>query len=429
MPQLPSPPAIGRLATVLFAVFVISRLAFLVPPFQQLLNGEGGVDLQARRAELEWTMHGVNPEAARRLLLFESLKKSGEKPWLDPSTLPTKEEISVGRFTDGDFSSINPHLAAYPSWCYPLLAPMIWPPWPATTGYFTAVLVLSLAAFLWLCVRVVDRSWRWVALFVCLIPMSAYSASVFTGQVTIPAMLVIAGYGLMLHKQRWEWAGVLLAISAFKPTMSVLFAVALLAQVVCGRARLTQAVKAVAICASILLSSTLLVWWLVGTNPVAAQVGVVGGNSDAAAAGYGVLPLVVAAGLSNGTATLALAALGLGVAATVPWLMRHYTLLCQFAVLGVLSRLWTYHRHYDDLLLVFLLLALLVEVRRGSLLSLVALVLMAMTLATPTPTSTMLELWRVGVWLMATGALLIEARGALLRGTRGLRSDAEPAQP
>lgn len=420
-----------RLTAVLFGLLVLSRLVMLVPSFSDLMSGQGGGDLRARRAELVWVMHGVSPHLALERLKDEKLLEQLVQPSIENPqgsaargaqgpALATLQDIAEGSFAD------DPGLAAYPHWSYPLYAALVWPSWPTTGVFYAGLLVCCIIGFCWWATTLFIGNWRWVALLVCLLPMPSWSVAVYTGQFSIPLVLLLAVLSIALRRGRWRCAGVLLGFAAMKPTSCTLFAFALLRPSVGSRSKWRGAIEAAAIAGGMVVGSSLLIWWRTGVDPWTAFQGLRAGNVAAASFGYGLMPLLARLGVPDDLLMTTFAVVGLGLALWVPWGLRRHTVLCQFAVFGLLSRLWAYHRHYDDLLLLFLLLALLHEVTRGSRLALAALLCMGMSLASPVPTSSLHEVGRVLVWVLSAAILVWESRDdRRAEGAVGLNS--EPA--
>lgn len=418
-------PATGRWIGVFLALLIVSRLAVLAPGFGHLLEWSDAVDLDTRRTELEWVRLGVDP-----VLAVERVRAAkGHAPRV------AKPLRSLAKIDDAAFEAVDPgrvrsNQVAYPPWSYPLMAPLIWPPWPATRVYYAVVALAALVGVLAWARRLLDGVWGWGAVFVCLLPASSWAVGFHLGQLSAPVLLALMLFAGRLAAGRAWSGGAILGWSAVKPTSTALFAVLLLAPRFARRASWRWVGKATLAAATVVSLATAAVWARVGTSPWhwlehLRQAGTVLDHQ-----GYGLLPLL------ERVAPASSALLPVAVAGVLPFVLhrlRDAGLLVQMALVGLAARLWTYHQHWDDLLLVFLLLALLVEVRRGSVLSLLALLATATTLATPTPSSEAMGLWRVLVWGLSAAVLVCEhlragealardpdsPRAVLLDGRRG----------
>lgn len=397
----------GWLFLGLLMLLLGSRAVFFLDGAVGALRPGGSGDLFGRYSEFQWVQAGQDPHPALRRL------RSDAGRWSPPGeggVLPERSEIAVGHFSDGDFSEINIALAHYPQWSYALLAPLLLVPWPATMWVMLGLNGLGLLVLLRWARSLLDGWWGWVSVFAFLIPMHAWSVGLVVGQLSV---LIMAGQVLLLHalaSQRSGLAATSLGWLAVKPTSSALFGWFALLPWLQGRAPLRFSVRTVAGVALLIVGATVAVWAWTATPPWIWMRQVFMYNSYAAEAGYGVLTLAENS-LPNVRRNTLLAALtGFVLQGAAIWFFRRSSLLVHFAVAGLISRFWAYHRHYDDVLLVFLMLALVVECRRGSWLCGIALLVLASAYGTPTPSSELMNGWRIGVSVLALVVLLVEHR-------------------
>jgi hypothetical protein len=124
----------------------------------------------------------------------------------------------------------------------------------------------------------------------------------------------------------------------------------------------------------------------------------------------GILRLLLEAHVPRGPAVLALMAVSMILAGALAFRYRYHSLLVRAAMLSVAGRLWTYHRRYDDLMLVFLLLALGESaLRRRTGVAWAAFLAVGLTLWLPfreNDNGLLLILVKVSIWILALIELL-----------------------
>ena len=237
-----------------------------------------------------------------------------------------------------------------PPWAYAFGVVLTWPEWPAVRAYFALVNVVALAFLMWWAYHLPRDATAETRLLLMAAVGAFGGACTATevGQVSIVVTALLAG-ALWSDRSGLPYlCGILVALAMIKPTIAAPFAVALL---VTARYRAAIASAGYAVLASS------ITWMVTGVTPwhmlqqmAAASTtfindGTLGlvdiasliGMSPAATV---VLPLVVAL---PGLALMAIVRPSLPLA---------------FAVASVWGRLWTYHKSYDDLMLVFVLVPL-----------------------------------------------------------------------
>lgn len=403
---------------LLLLALLASRAIFLVDGAVGAFGEKGSGDLYARYSEFQWVRAGQDPYPALRRLRVDADR------WVraDGVRVPTLDEISVGEFADGDFSKVNPALAHYPQWSYALLAPLLLVPWPATIWALLALDLLTFALLFRWARSLLDGWWGWLAVFVVLLPVHSWSVGLFVGQLSLLVMGVQVLLLRALAENRVGLATASLSWLAVKPTSGTLFGWTLLLPWLQKRTSPRFVVRSVVGVVAAVLGATLAVSIWTGTGPGTWLSQVYGDNRGAMNSGYGLLPLLGISLDATGAVTLGAAVCGFLLQGAAVWFLRNSSLLVHFAVAGCLSRYWAYHRHYDDVLLLFLLLALVVECRRGSWLCGIALLAMASAFGTPTPSSALMSSWRVALALLALVVLVVEHR----RSNRALVGDSTP---
>lgn len=152
-----------------------------------------------------------------------------------------------------------------------------------------------------------------------------------------------------LERQHFGRAGLFLGFAALKPQSSAPFAFLLLRR---------HGIRAVAAAALLIGATTLVASLHVGRSPLHILRQVFGQAAHWEGGDSGILRLLLEAGVPRAAAIPALAGTSLIVGGALLHRYRHASLALQAALLCVVARLWAYHRRYDDMLLVFLLIPL-----------------------------------------------------------------------
>jgi hypothetical protein len=179
--------------------------------------------------------------------------------------------------------------------------------------------------------------------------MSANAATLRLGQYGIicNAFLVI----MMLAEDRgWNIsAGLAWALSATKPSISVLYFL-----IPAVRLRIAAIATAIAY----LISAALLAGYIVQTSPMEMVTQMIGQSAAVSAGGVGPLNVLMDYKLPYGAVSIAFGLSGVVAAALLMTAYRHASTLTLFSIAAVLGRLAVYHRQYDNVMLVFPLVAL-----------------------------------------------------------------------
>jgi hypothetical protein len=169
------------------------------------------------------------------------------------------------------------------------------------------------------------------------------------GQVSIVVTALLAA-ALWCDRNQHQYAsGVLVALALIKPTISVPFAVALL---------ITGRHKAVVAATTYGAVATAVAWAVTGASPLHMLQQMAASAANYVDAGtVGVMDILAAFGIVS-SAQVALTPVIVGIPAAALMAMSRHSLTLAFAVAAVWGRLWTYHKSYDDVMLVLLLLPL-----------------------------------------------------------------------
>jgi hypothetical protein len=247
----------------------------------------------------------------------------------------------------------NPHdlmVGSQPPWSYQFGQLLTWPSWPAVRTYYAALNLLALA-FLMLWAYHLARD---VALEGRLLLMAAVFAfggsctATEVGQISIIVTALLAGALWCDRAGHPYWCGVLVALAMIKPTIAAPFAVAL---IVAGRYRAAGAAAAYGVVA------TAITWVVTATSPIVMLQQMADYASSYITDGtFG--PVDLAAALGASPAAMVWVPLSLALPGLVLMAVVRPSLPLAFAIATVWARLWTYHKSYDDVMLVFVLVPL-----------------------------------------------------------------------
>lgn len=191
--------------------------------------------------------------------------------------------------------------------------------------------------------------------------------------IIINALLILMFW--LLQRDRNKLAGLVYGIALLKPNISALFFFILVLQ---------RRYWAIITCLGYVGLGTLIIWRVTATNPVEMVMTVFRQSKSFADQGSSSVNFLVALGLNPDQAVLLLAPVAMAIVLLLFYQFRFSPLLTQFAIATVIGRVSTYHRNYDDLMVVFLLLALIdLGFRSPKLIHSLALALVAISLYLP----------------------------------------------
>lgn len=292
----------------------------------------GAGDLRFRKTELFYFMKGQNPYET----FLANVPPYSATAW-DFGGRNTKPDPVVGV---GDTMS----LPAYPPWAYPLITVFAWPDWPATRLYFAFLNLLALAGIAWGIYEIAGRGDRGLLISTACLMNGTFCMTLGLGQLGILTLLFLVLALVFETRERENEAGVLLGLSLLKPTISLPFLLPFLVKKK-GRALLIAALTVCALWAiTAVVTKTppydLLKEWLAAASALKFE-------------GDGPAHWFAQKGIPRSAFTV------LTILVSVPlifWLRKESWILL-FGVTSVAARFWTYHRFYDNILLVFLMTA------------------------------------------------------------------------
>jgi len=302
------------------------------------------VDLSSRWQEVQYVLRGVDPNQLH--FDIDGQHDRWTSGGLGPDAPPYHADL--------DRPGRPVPIGIYPPWTYTLAIPLHGPPTLAAAVVWFAFVNTACAGLLLVLIYRETRRRHGVP--------AARLATAGVGLISAVCLTFSVGnYGLVeltlllltlvaLRTRRVSAAGLLLGFAAIKPTFAVPFGLLVLNRRDKRAAAISFGVVGVAVLAFVgLTRRNPLDTWLAAQRHLNQYTGTGGG-----------LPQLIGwLGVPEPAGSAGLAAGVLAAAAAVLYRFRRTDLLVRAAIVGVAARLWCYHRHYDDLLLAFLLAGLL----------------------------------------------------------------------
>jgi hypothetical protein len=365
------------------------------------------VDLHQKWAEHHYFLVGINPYDA----------------WLQHGPMRETETARRTIAARGMVPNLGVPDPASPPWAYLPGVLWFWPPWPSVRTYYSVLNLFAMAlvsAWAFAQLKRFGTVYGWLGASAAL-ALGGATTALEVGQYTLVILGLLAGALWALERDRPYLSGVLLAAALAKPTIAAPFVLIL---VVRAEWRALFALGAFA------LASSAATYAIVHTSPVEMlyQLSLVG-QYLATEGGLSLTRELTRVGVDRRLSTI----LPAGVIGTALlgalWWCRNQPQLLLAGLAAVAGRLWAYHRGYDDPMLVFALIALLVGTLEKPIIPLgLATLAMFGTLAAPPRFATIpaFELLQVVVWL-GSAVTLVMATRVPVASTAGVGSRIPPA--
>jgi hypothetical protein len=245
----------------------------------------------------------------------------------------------------------KPTACPYPPWIF--ATEMLWllPKWRATCLLVSAWNLAAFALLMIWAYRVGARFGREEGLFLAIsaAAISSICTSWRNGQFGVLMVGFLLAAMLCDERNRSIAAGILLGIASMKPTISAPFFLIFLA-------RRQWSVLAAAFV--YLAIAVVAVWAITGAPPPDMLREMFYGQKLTNMDGYGPEDWLKAMGLSHSLSSGIPSVLGIVAGLGIAFAFRKLPLLPLMGMMSVIARLWAYHRHYDNVVLIFLLVAL-----------------------------------------------------------------------
>ncbi len=353
----------------------------------------GGCDMQMRWSVMHYILRGKNPRE-----IYDRCR-AAERAHSNPSHCEGVEpDLGPPAYQD------------YPPWAYFTAIALMWPSgWQAARAWYAGVNVLAIAVMGTFAYRVGRCGGKETA---CLFAAATLAMGSICGTLVVGQFGPIVAAALIAALWLDEGghpvlAGIAVGVGLFKPTLSVPFLIPFLVK------RRWTVLAAAGIYIAL---GSCFVWWRSGVNPL-----VMLHNMQEApirdwkfTGSHDLLSLMGLMGWDKRIAInmTAVTVMALAFGLLVYW--RNASMLYLFAIAAMAARLWTYHRYYDDTILVFLLAAVGEAAIRGrSRVGTVTFAVLGASLWLPQrivsdEIGLGVAIWlpMILVWLAATGVLL-----------------------
>ena len=373
---------------VLCVLFAALTLVYAGKGFYVLtMRPEPPSDFHQRWVEQQYVLAGRNPYD----VFFASPNAAiHPQPWAHRDSRPLPE---IGA----------PKIAGYPPWAYFSGALFFWPPNLTIARWYYAAWNAAGLGILFLLGYRIGRpcgTWEGAALGFAGTAQSAVSTTLGVGQysILILALLILSLWSL--QRERPRASGSWHALAAAKPISSGPFGLIFL---------FPPRWRGLVVMAGYLAVASDTVWLLTHTNPAEMLSQMLASGQTFIGDSYGLLNALTWLGLPLLQAEVAVALGCVGAACLLLALYPRAPMLTQFAIASVAARLWSYHHLYDNLLLVFLLMAMAeLTLRKPTPLHGLALFFTGATLWLPGSYCDWLpfQMAQIAIWMAALALLL-----------------------
>ncbi len=289
-------------------------------------------DYQLRWTEQQYVFRGKNPSAV--IPLTHSPTDTGQSY----RNLPADPDLGTA-------------IGGYPPWAYFTGAVFAWPSsFAAARWYFTGINLVMLALLLVWAARIAWPAGPWLGLLFAasLLATSSICTTLGLGQYGVIVLAALVGAYQLDQRDRWFLAGALLGVAMIKVTLAGPFLLPFV---------LRQRWKTALTAAAYVGLGTLVVWPAIDVSPLM-WVGEVLGQARYYVGDNSAVSATVGGGLGARDAIKISAVAAMAVALVVLYRWRQASMLTLLAIASVAARFWTYHTHYDNLILIFLIMAL-----------------------------------------------------------------------
>jgi hypothetical protein len=362
---------------IIFGIgIVLSTISiiYLTKGFYYLLIDQtiGAKDLHSRWQEQQYIYRGLYPYLVRK-----------GSPLIDNELGPV---VSGG----------------YPPWSF-FTGFLTFPPisWGLTRLYHALINIVSLliiAIFSYKIGRNYGQVKSWFTVITCL-SMASYATTLADGQYGIIVITLLILMYWSIEKKHDIIAGLMLGLALVKPNISATFFLILL---------IYRLPKGIIICCAYLLISVLSISKLVNHSPIYLFKDNIMTIKHFVLKGYSGVNLVNYIGIEPLPATIILATISLIFLAIIMYKFRDLSMLSLFALASVVGRLFTYHLSYDNVMLIFLLLALLdIVLSKPKFYNtlMLALVLLSLLIPAQITNLTSVKIAQAAIWII--GAIYI----------------------
>ncbi|MEA5577801.1 glycosyltransferase 87 family protein [Anabaena sp. UHCC 0451] len=334
----------------------------------------GAGDLYSRWKEQQYIYRGLYP--------YDITKNS---PFIDPQ---------LGRVMSG----------GYPPWAF-FSGLIFFPPisFELTRWYHALLNTISLvilAIFAYQIGKPYGKLKAWFTVSACL-SLASHSTTLSAGQYGIIINALLIGMFWLLQKNYNLSAGLILGLALLKPNISALYFFIPM---------IKKRINAVLVCCLYIVISSSIIGMLVKVSPIYMVAKMIKVSQYYVDTGYSGINVLMNFGINPLVATILLAIVATAIIIGLFYLFKDHSVLFLFAIASVIGRLWTYHLVYDNVMLVFLLLALIdLTFKKSNKSNILILTLLLLTLLIPSSMTRLpyVEIIQSIIWVGALFYILI----------------------
>ncbi|MGJ5628764.1 glycosyltransferase 87 family protein [Nostoc sp. CALU 1950] len=311
---------------ILFVSTILSLLclAYFTKGFYHLIfDPTGAKDLHSRWQEQQYIYRGLYPYDMRK-----------DSPQIIAELGPI---ISGG----------------YPPWAF-FTGFVVFPPisWELTRWYHAFLNIISLSILGWFAYQIgrpYGKLKAWFTTVACL-SISSHTTTLGLGQYGIIINALLIGVFCFLQNRQNIIAGLLLGLALAKPNISALYFFVLIVR--------KQTRSVLACCLYILVASS-VIGGLVKLSPIYMLFSEIQVASYFVQSGSSGINILMNLGINPAVAIILSGLLATSIILLVLFCIKNSNLIYLFAIASVIGRLWTYHLIYDNVMLIFLLIAVI----------------------------------------------------------------------
>lgn len=238
--------------------------------------------------------------------------------------------------------------------------------------------------------------------------ISTHATTLRNGQygILLNALLVLILWGLQANFGKIS--GLLYAISLVKPNITAMYFWVLVVR------RRWRAIAAMTVYVAI---ATAVIWGITGRDPLYMVATIFAQSETFAKFGYSGTSLLAKMGFSPQGVLVGFGLLAMAIAILLFYQFRHYSLLSQFAIAAVIGRVSTYHLIYDNVMVIFLLLAvtnMALQTQKVSHQFVFAVVGISLWVPASWTDSDAVQSLQFTIWIVALAYLLLHERKTLI---------------
>jgi len=353
-------------------IFILMGIVYQGVGFYRLIFTDSAYDLKMRWPEVQAILKGQNPYDFQKASLEAGKKVKG----LD-----------------------------YPPWSYFTGFIFLWPAkWSLVRIYFALWNAVALGMIGFWAFRIGRERDRLTACFLCVstLALSNFYTTLWLGQYSIIVVAILVGVYLLETKKLPFLSGLVMGFAMLKPTISIPFLFALL---------IKKKFYSLFISMAYITIAAVIIGIMIKTYPLEMFHRAYMASNDNVMRVLNPARYLIHAGLSAPTALLLSAITFLGAALLLMLLFVRSPLQVHFSIAAVAGRLATYHRQYDNIMILFLLVPLgYLAFVRDSKWGLAGFLLVGFSLWLPIPALRCegFQLFQILAWILGLAIYLTE---------------------